>query len=82
MSAVPPLLIWLVLGLLTYCLVTAVVSVLAARAHFDIQRHNLIVRSKQMRQDYLNSYEEKVAGVVDGSAVIDDESIDAENNGL
>lgn len=76
-SAVPPLLIWLVLGLLTYCLVTAVVAVLAARAHFEVQRHDLIVRSKQMRRDYLHSYEEKIAGVVDDGAVIDDESTHA-----
>lgn len=61
-------------------MVTAVVGVLAARAHFEIQRHDLIVRSKQMRLDYLNSHEEKTACVVDGSAVIEDESMDAENN--
>ena len=63
MSTLPPILIWLVLGLLTYCLVTSVVAVLAARAHFETQRHDLIVRSKQMRLDYLNSLDEKMAGV-------------------
>ncbi len=72
-SSVPPILIWLILGLLVYCLVTSVVAVLAARTHFEIQRHDLVVRSKQMRLDYLNSLEEKMAGMVDGSVVVEDE---------
>ncbi len=71
-STVPPILIWLVLCLLTYCLVTSVVAVLAARAHFETKRHDLIVRSKQLRLDYLNSLDEKIAGVVDDSVVIED----------
>jgi len=73
-SPVPPILIWLILGLLTYCLVTSVMAILAARAHFETKRHDLIVRSKQMRLEYLNSIEEKMAGVVDDSVVIEDET--------
>jgi hypothetical protein len=72
-SAISPILIWLVLGLLAYCLVTAVVAVLAASAHFQTQRHDLLVQSKKMRLEYLNSLEEKMAGVVDDSVEIEDE---------
>lgn len=68
--------IWLALGFLTYCLVTVVVQVLAARAHFETARHDLIVKSKQMRLEYLNSLDEKKAGVVDDSVVYEDEEPD------
>ena len=72
-SPVLPILIWLILAGLAYCLVTSVVAVLSARAHFETQRHNLIVRSKQMRLEYLNSLGERMAGVVDDSVVIEDD---------
>jgi hypothetical protein len=72
-SSIPPILIWLVLGLLIYCLATSVAAVLAARAHFETSRHDLIVKSRQMRNDYLRSLDEKMGGMVDDSVVIEDE---------
>ncbi len=75
MSPVPPILIWLILAGLAYCLVTSVAAVLSARAHFETQRHDLIVRSKKMRLEYLNSIEEKMAGVVEDSVLIEDEEL-------
>jgi hypothetical protein len=64
-------LIWIVLGLLAYCLVTSIMAVLAARVHFEIERHKLIIRSKQMRLEYLNTLEEKMSGMVDDSVIIE-----------
>jgi hypothetical protein len=72
-STAPPLLIWIVLGLLAYCLVTSIMAVLAARVHFEIERHELIIRSKKMRLEYLNSIEDKMAGMVDDSVIIEDD---------
>ncbi len=69
------MLIWLILGLLVYCLATSVAAVLAARAHFETSRHDLIVRSKQMRLAYLRSLNEKMTGEVDDSVVIEDEPV-------
>ena len=57
--------LWLILGLLGYTLVTSIFATLAARAHFETRRHDLIVKSKQMRLRYLLSLEEKMAGVLD-----------------
>lgn len=65
MNAIPTLLIWIILGLLVYWLTTAVFSILAARIHFEVSRHNLLVRSKQMRNDYLSTLNERMAGVID-----------------
>jgi len=53
----------LTLALLAYWLVTSVFSVLAARSYFEISRHDLLVRSKQLRIEYLNSLEERMAGI-------------------
>lgn len=64
------------LGLLGYALVTAVLSILGARVHFEIQRHDLIYRSKKIRMEYLQSLNERMAGVVDDSVVIEDEDTD------
>lgn len=75
MTSIPPILMWLVLALLIYCLATSVAAVLAARAHFETARHNLIVESKLMRLEYLNSMDERMAGVVDDSVVYDDEPV-------
>jgi len=63
--AAPPLLIGIVLALIAYCFVTAVLSVLSSRVHLEVQRHNLLVHSKLLRLEYLNSLEEKMAGVED-----------------
>ncbi len=65
MNATPTILFWLILGLLTYAFVTSIFSILGARLHFETQRHNLLVRSKLLRQEYLNSLDEKQAGVID-----------------
>ncbi len=73
MSTIPPILIWLILGFLAYCLVTSVTAVLAARAHFETARHDLIVKSKQLRLEYLNSLGERMADMVDDSVVYEDE---------
>lgn len=62
---IPPLMLWLILGLLGYALVTSVFATLAARAYFETRRHDLIVKSKRMRLAYLNSLQEKLAGVLD-----------------
>lgn len=59
----PTIMFWLVLAMLAYWLVTSVFSILAARNHFEISRHDLLVKSKQLRLDYLNSLEERIAGV-------------------
>jgi len=59
---VPPLLILAALALIAYCFVTAVVSVLAARLHIEVQRHDLLVRSKLLRLEYLNSIEDRMTG--------------------
>ena len=63
MLDVPTLIYALTLVLLAYWLVTSVFAVLAARNHFEISRHELLVKSKQMRLEYLNSLEERMAGV-------------------
>lgn len=65
MNSVPTIIFWLILGLLAYSLVTSFFSVLGARLHFETQRHNLLVRSKLMRLEYLRSIDEKMAGVLD-----------------
>ncbi len=65
MNSAPTILFWLILGLLAYALVTSVFSILGARLHFEAQRHDLLVRSKRLRQEYLNSIDEKMAGVLD-----------------
>ena len=61
--AVPPLLIVCVLAMIAYCFITAALSVLSARIYFEVQRHDLLVHSKHLRLEYLNSIEEKMAGV-------------------
>lgn len=53
------------MGLLAYWLATSVFAALSARIHFEVQRHDLLVRSKQLRIEYLSSVEEKRAGVID-----------------
>jgi len=73
-STIPPILIWLVLGLLVYCLATSVTAVLAARAHFETARHDLIVKSKLLRLEYLNSLDEKMAGVEDDDVIYEDDT--------
>jgi hypothetical protein len=66
--ATPSILFWLILGSLGYALATSVFSILAARLHFETQRHDLLVRSKQLRLEYLDTLDEKIAGVLDEDA--------------
>lgn len=73
MSSIPPILIWVVLGFLAYCLATSVAAVLAARAHFETARHDLIVESKKLRLEYLSTIDEKMAGVEDDSVIYEDD---------
>ena len=69
----PSIIYALTLALLAYWLVTSVFSILAARNHFEISRHDLLVKSKKMRLEYLNSLEERMAGVeVDEDDVIEE----------
>lgn len=56
---------WFALAFLAYWLVTSIFSTLAARSHFELRRHDLLVRSKQLRLEYLHSLEERMAGVED-----------------
>jgi len=77
-STIPPILIWLVLGLLVYSLVTSVTAVLAARAHFETARHDLIVKSKLLRHEYLNSLGEQDSAPIDDSVVFEDEDAQPE----
>jgi len=67
----PLLIFWLALGTLVYWLATTVFSVLGARVHFEVRRHNLLVRSKQLRLEYLNSIDDRLAGVVEDEDVIE-----------
>lgn len=59
----PAIIYALTLALLAYWLVTSVFAILAARNYFEISRHDLLVRSRQLRIEYLNSIEERIAGV-------------------
>lgn len=65
MTDVPTLIYWLALAFLGYWLATAVFAILAARTHFELRRHDLLARSKQRRREYLESVEERMAGVLD-----------------
>ena len=58
------MLLWLTLGLLAYWLTTSVFAALAARIHFEIARHDLLVKSKHMRLKYLSTLDERMAGVI------------------
>ena len=49
---------WLVLGGLAYALVTAVLSVLAARVRDGRERHNVAVRAVEQRQSYRRSVQQ------------------------
>lgn len=48
-----PVIYWLVFGMLGYVLTTCVLSMLASRVEAEVQRHDLIVASKQKRLEYL-----------------------------
>ncbi len=65
MNTFPTLIFWLTLGLLAYWLTTTIFSILAARIHFELSRHNLLVKSQQMRLEYLSTIDERMAGVIE-----------------
>ncbi len=59
------MLFYAIIASLLYTLATCFFSILGARIHFETRRHDLIVRSKQMRLEYLRSLDERMAGVID-----------------
>ncbi len=59
------MLFYAIIAFLLYMLATCFFTILGARIHFETRRHDLLVRSKHLRLQYLHSLDERMAGIID-----------------